>query len=109
MDSSDSGALHELSRRVDIGEFDAALRPTNEDESLHQGPERFFALAAEIARSQFDPTAHWEEFVHAFWEQADAGFGLSAADPNDDAIETAWFDHPEDPPVVAWDRRPDGH
>lgn len=104
-DPSGSGA--HLSRRVDRGDFDAALRPENAEDALRDGPERFFALAAEIGRSQFDPAEQWEEFVRAVWEQVDAGFGLSAADEDDDAIAKTWFDHPEDPPVVAWDRQPD--
>lgn len=98
-------AQPQLAQRVERGDFDAAFRPASTEEALREGPERFFALAAEVARSQFEPTEHWDEFVQALWEQADAGFGLSAADAKDDAGETAWFDDPDDPPVVAWDRR----
>ena len=98
----------EMATRVERGDFDPALRPASHEEALREGPERFFALAAEVARSQFDPAEHWDDFVHALWEQADAGFGLSATDAKDGTGETAWFDDPEDPPVVAWERRPGG-
>lgn len=95
-----------LDQRVARGDFDAALHPASAEEALQDGPKHFFALAAEIGRSQFDPTTHWDDFVRAVWEQIDAGFGLTAAEDAGGVAEV-WFDHPEDPPVVAWDRRPE--
>ena len=103
-DNHDEDRVRVLAERVDRGDFDMALRPEKAEDALRDGPERFFALAAEIARTQFDPADEWNEFVRALWEQADAGFGLT--DGDNDAVATTWFDHPEDPPVVAWDSRP---
>jgi len=95
----------EIGDGVERGEFDAALRPTSSEEALRDGPEQFFKLVAEVARAQFDPAEHWDDFVQALWEQVDAGFGLTA-DEDDPAMPRAWFDHPDDPAVVAWDQRP---
>lgn len=95
----------DLAHRVDSGEFDAALRPTSYDQALSEGPGQFFRLAAEVARGQFDPTEQWDQFVQALWEQVNAGFGLTA-DEDDPRVMAAWFDHPNDPAVVAWDRDP---
>ena len=96
----------DLADRVDRGEFDAALRPSSNDEALHEGPGQFFKLVAEVARAQFEPAEHWDEFVQALWDQVDAAFGLTADNEDDPAVPMAWFDHPDDPAVVAWDRRP---
>ena len=96
-----------LADRVEQGEFDAALRPTGNDQALREGPGQFFKLGAEVARAQFDPSEHWDEFVQALWEQVDAGFGLTVDDEDDAAVPRAWFDHPDDPAVVVWDRRPE--
>lgn len=98
----------EIAERVERGEFDAALRPTGNEEALHEGPGQFFKLVAEVARGQFDPADRWEEFVQALWEQVDAGFGLSVDDEDDAAVPRTWFDHPDDPAVVVWDRGPEG-
>ncbi len=97
----------QLAGRVDDGEFDAALRPGSNEEALKDGPQQYFALVAEVARAQFDPAEHWEEFVQALWEQVDAGYGLTADDEDEDEamVPRTWFDHPDDPAVVAWDRR----
>ena len=95
----------ETADRIDRGEFDAALRPTSNEEALREGPAQFFKLVAEVARAQFDPAEQWEGFVHALWEQVDAGFGLTVDDDDDAAVPRAWFDHPDDPSVVVWDRR----
>jgi hypothetical protein len=94
----------EIADRVDRGDFDAALRPTSNEEALREGPGQFFKLATEVARAQFDPAGQWDEFVEALWEQVDAGFGLTADDEDDPAVSRAWFDHPDDPAVVVWDR-----
>ena len=95
----------QIANRAAQGEFDAALRPASNEEALQEGPAQFFRLVAEVARGQFDPAEQWDEFVQALWEQVNAGFGLTAHE-NDPAVPTAWFDHPDDPPVVAWDRNP---
>lgn len=97
-----------LADRVDDGRFDAALRPTSNEEALREGPGQFFKLVAEVARAQFDPADEWDEFVQALWEQVDAGFGLTVDDEDDAAVPRAWFDHPDDPAVVAWDRGSEG-
>jgi hypothetical protein len=94
----------ELAGRVHDGEFDAAPRPGSNEEALTEGPQQYFALVADVARAQFDPAEHWQEFVQALWEQVDAGYGLTA-DDDDAAVSSTWFDHPDDPAVVAWDRR----
>lgn len=103
-DSQSERRRDTIAERVDGGEFDAALRPANAEEALREGPERFFALAAEVARAQFDPSDHWDEFVSALWEQVDAGFGLTLSE-DDQPAARSWFDHPEDPSFVAWDQR----
>ena len=97
----------ELADRVDAGEFDAALRPDSGEEALREGPEQFFKLVAEVARAQCDPREDWAGFVQALWEQVDAGFGLSVDDEDEAAVPRTWFDHPDDPAVVVWDRRPE--
>lgn len=93
----------ELTERVERGDFDAALRATTPEEALLLGPERYFVLVAEIARTQFDPAERWDDFVRALWEQVDAGFGLTT--DNEDESVRPWFDHPDDPSFVAWDQR----
>ena len=95
-----------LADRVDGGEFDAALRPASNEEALREGPGQFFKLGAEVARGQFDPAEHWDEFVQALWEQVDAGFGLTPDDEEHIDVPRAWFDHADDPDVVVWDREP---
>ena len=97
----------EIADRVGRGDFDAALRPTSSEEALREGPGQFFKLVAEVARAQFDPSEHWDDFVQALWEQVDAGFGLTVDDEDDAAAPRAWFDHPDDPSVVVWDRGPE--
>ena len=97
----------QLADRVEHGEFDAALRPTGNEEALREGPGQFFKLVAEVVRAQFDPAEHWDQFVQALWEQMDAGFGLTVDDEDDAAVPRAWFHHPDDPAVVVWDRRPE--
>ena len=97
----------ELAGRVDRGDFDAALRPASKEEALREGPGQFFKLVAEVARAQYDPAEDWDHFVQALWEQVDAGFGLTVNDEGDAAVPRAWFDHPDDPAVVVWDRQPD--
>ena len=97
----------DLADGVDRGDFDAALRPSSNEEALREGPGQFFKLVAEVARAQFDPAEHWDEFVQTLWAQVDAGFGLSVDDEDDAAAPRTWFDHPDDPAVVVWDRRPE--
>ncbi len=84
--------------------FDAALRPDSLEQALREGPRQFFALAAEVARGEFDPTERWDEFVQTLWEQVDAGFGLTPDDEEHADIPRAWFDHADDPDVVVWER-----
>ena len=60
-----------LEQRIDEGEFDAALRPDTTGQALRDGPRQFFALAAEAARTEFDPADRWDDFEQALWEQVD--------------------------------------
>lgn len=65
-----------------------ASRSTRDQRS---GALTFVSLAAEAARSQFDPTTQWEQFLEALWLQLNAGFGLIDEDVNQ-LSEAAWFD-----------------
>ncbi len=55
----------EIADRVDRGNFDAAVRPTSNEESLGEGLGTSFRLVAEVARAQFGPLFQWDEFVQA--------------------------------------------
>lgn len=101
-------------RNVDVvqeqlreGAFDAVFQPCDAQEALRDGPRQFFALAAEVARGQFDPAAQWDEFVQALWEQVDAGFGLSRDEEDLTGVPRAWFEEQGDPDVVVWEGRPE--
>lgn len=85
--------------------MDAASRLGSTERELREGPRQFFLLAAEVARGQFDPVTHWEEFLQALWEQVDAGFGLSVDEDSYLAVPSPWFDEPDDPDVVVWASR----
>lgn len=95
-----------LAAQAGSGLFEPALRPVSTEEALRDGPRHFFALAAEVARAQFDPAAQWDEFVQALWEQVDTGFGLSR-DEDLAGAPQAWFEEPGDPDVVVWSERPE--
>lgn len=94
-------------RQIRSDAFDASFRPGSTEEALRAGPRQYFALAAELARGQFDPTAQWGEFVSALWEQVDACFDLTA-DEEDLEATLAWFEEPGDADVVVWNPRGDG-
>jgi hypothetical protein len=89
------------------GTFAAALNPGSTGQALRDGPAAFFALAAGVARVQFDPAEEWDGFLQALWEQLDAGFALTPDETMGLGVPEAWFDHPDDPPVVVWDRNRD--
>lgn len=95
-----------LERLVRNGELDAALRPSSVEDAVRNGARQFFALAAEVARGQFDPSIEWEEFVQALWEQVDAGFGVTV-DERDSEPSREWFQEAADAEVVVWDPRSD--
>jgi hypothetical protein len=82
----------------------AAFTPGSTGQALRDGPQAFFALAAGVARVQFDPAEEWVGFLQALWEQLDAGFALTPDEMASLGVPEAWFDHPDDPSVVAWDR-----
>lgn len=76
---------------------------------MRDGPRKFFVLAAEVARGQFDPVAQWDAFVQALWVQLDAGFALSLDTEVDyPDMPSACVDDPSDPDVVVWDQRTEG-
>ena len=62
----------------------------------------FLSLAAAAARAQRDPARDWDGFVEALWHQVAAGFALTDDIEDYPEVPRAWFDHPDDPPVVAW-------
>lgn len=86
------------------GRFAAAFNPGSTGQALRDGPQAFFALAAEVARVQFDPAEDWDGFLQALWEQLDAGFALTPDETMGLGVPDAWFDDPDDPSVVVWDR-----
>lgn len=88
------------------GAFAAAFQPGKPEDAFRDGPRQFFALAAEVARAQFDPVLQWDDFLEALWEQAAAGFGLSPDDQDLTGGPRAWFEEPDDPDVVVWDEQP---
>jgi hypothetical protein len=55
-----------------------------------------------VARGQCDPAVGWEGFVAALWEQLAAGFDLASEGFDGYGAVDAWFDHPDDAPVVVW-------
>ena len=63
----------------------------------------WFALSAAAARAQCNPATDWDRFVEALWHQVSAGFGLTDDVEEYPEVPRAWFDHPDDPPVVVWD------
>lgn len=89
------------------GALDSIFRSGSTEEALKQGPQKFFALAAEVARGQFDPAIEWDGFLQALWEQVDAGFGLTTGEQDSD-LPLAWSDESGDGVVVVWDPRWDG-
>lgn len=105
--TSSDAACKRIEERAGRGDFDAALRPESTEQALREGPRQYFALASEVARGVFEPSERWNEFVHALWEQIDAGFGLTSDDQEHTHVPLAWFDHSDDPDVVVWDPEPD--
>lgn len=90
-----------------LEDLGAVLGPASTEDILRDGPGQFFVLAAEVARGQFDPVVQWDEFVHALWEQVDAGFGISPDNERHLGIPRAWFEEPDDPAVVVWEEGPE--
>jgi hypothetical protein len=83
----------------------AAFAPDDVEQGLLEGPVAFFRLAAEVARTCCDPSRDWDGFVEALWAQLDAGFDLTPDLHGGQVRAPAWFDEPDDPPVVVWQSR----